>query len=211
MIGIYQIRRLSDGKCYIGQSVNIRKRFSAHRTRPVGYIDNAIQKHGIDSFAFEIIELCDESILDQREIHWIAALDTIKPNGFNLTHGGEGGRPSDEIRRKMSDAHKGKTLSTETRKKLSKINSGENHPQFGKQRSKETLRRMSEVMKGNKPSAETRKKLSEANSGENHPQLGKPRSPETRRKIAGSLKGNIPWNKGKRSYKKSSPLQLKLF
>jgi hypothetical protein len=127
----------------------------------------------------------------------------------NLTDGGEGvSNPSEETRRKMSEAHKnpseetrrkmseshtGKTLSEETRKKLSeaKKNSSEetrrkySEAQKGKTRSEETRRKMSEAKKN--PSEKTRRKMSEAK---------KNLSEETRRKISEASKGRKWWNDG---------------
>ncbi len=51
---------------------------------------------------------------------------------------------SQETREKISEAQKGKPRNSEAMKKhLSKINSGSNHPQFGKHRSEETKRKIS--------------------------------------------------------------------
>lgn len=61
----------------------------------------------------------------------------------------------------------GKTHSTETRIKLSKLISGENHPNYGKTHS-----------------AETKAKMSKAQSGENHPLFGKSHSEDTLAKIS---------------------------
>ena len=69
---------------------------------------------------------------------------------------------SDETRKKISKAHKGRTFSEEHRRKLSEVKKG-------KHRSEETCRKISEAMKGrtswNKGmhhSDETRKKISDA-------------------------------------------------
>ena len=110
LIGIYLIRNLITGMCYVGQSVDIKTRWRHHkcyRDSTPGYIANAIKKHGIDAFAFEILELCEEDNLNQREIHWIARLNSVSPNGYNLEYGGRGGRPSAEACAKMSEATKG--------------------------------------------------------------------------------------------------------
>ena len=99
----------------------------------------------------------------------------------NRTGGGEGssGRvPSEQSRKKMSDAHK--NPSEETRKRMSEASKGRTH-------SEETKKRMSEVHKN--ISEETRRKLSEAHKG-------KTRSEETRRKISELKKGRKWWNDG---------------
>jgi hypothetical protein len=108
---------------------------------------------------------------------------------YNMTNGGEGVSgyiPSEESRKKMSEAKKGKTPSEETRRKISEAGKG-------KTVSEETKRKMSEAHKGNTArlghtvSEETRKKLSEVN---------KDPSEETRRKIGDARKGKKWWNDG---------------
>lgn len=203
LVGIYLIRRLSDGMCYVGQSVDIIRRLKDHQRLSKEYIDHAIQKHGVDAFVFEILELCDESNLNQREIHWIASIDSIAPNGFNLTYGGKSGRHSDETRRKISEAHKGKKHhqwgkphSPETRRKIGESSKGNQYAKGyrhtpetrqklseihkGKVISLKTRRKMSESRKGKKRSPEHCQKLSEASKGEKNPRFGKPVTLETR-------------------------------
>lgn len=54
---------------------------------------------------------------------------------------------SEETRRKMSEAKKGKPLSEETKRKMSKVRKGEKNPNFGKHHSEESKRKMSEALK----------------------------------------------------------------
>ena len=84
--------------------------------------------------------------------------------------------PSLEVRKKISEAIKGKIVSDETRKKISKIHKG-------KKLSEEQKERLREVNTGKKMLEETKRKLSLINSGKNHPQYGKPKSEETIRKM----------------------------
>ena len=91
----------------------------------------------------------------------------------NRTDGGEGASgaiKSDETRKKLSEANKGRTYSEETRKKMSEANKN--------------------------PSKETRKKMSEARKGERNPFCGKNHSDENRRKISEAQKGKKWWNDG---------------
>ena len=81
---------------------------------------------------------------------------------------------SEETRRKLSEANKGKVLSEETRRKLS------------------------EAHKGKLVSEETRRKRSEANKG-NQWNVGKVRSEETKKKMGESKKGMLFWNNGTRN------------
>jgi hypothetical protein len=113
----------------------------------------------------------------------------------------EGVRKSftEERRKKMSEARKGKRLKEETRRKISAANRGKKRSQetkdkisasnSGKKRSDEAKRRMSESAKGRKASDETKRKMSEAHSGDKHPMFGKKHSEESRRKMSESRKG----------------------
>lgn len=66
---------------------------------------------------------------------------------------------SEETKKKMSNAHKGKKCSEETKRKISEANSGEKHPFYGKKHSLETK---SMMHKKHKISEDGRKRLSEA-------------------------------------------------
>ena len=72
---------------------------------------------------------------------------------------GKPGKPhTEETKRKMSEAHKGKSrkpLSEETKRKLSKALKGKTH-------SEETKRKISDTLKGKTHSEETKRKISEA-------------------------------------------------
>lgn len=96
MIGIYKITNLINGKSYIGQSVNIQKRFSAHKSAAFNPnhknynfpLYKAIRKYGIENFSFEILEECNMSELDDKEIYYIAKYNTHSKFGYNQDNGG---------------------------------------------------------------------------------------------------------------------------
>lgn len=72
---------------------------------------------------------------------------------------------TEETKSKISKSQKGKKRNSEEFKQyLSKINKGENHPQFGKARSEETKEKISNALRGVKLSDEHKKKLSEKKS-----------------------------------------------
>lgn len=97
MIGIYKITNLINGKSYIGQSVNIQKRFNAHKSAAFNPnnknydfpLYRAIRKYGIENFKFEVLEECNESDLNDREIWYISKYQTLNKNGYNQVDGGD--------------------------------------------------------------------------------------------------------------------------
>lgn len=92
MVGIYKITNTENGKCYIGQSRDIKARWQKHLSLYKSYPDyelyRAFKKYGISKFTFEIIEECQIEELNEREIYWIAQYDSFN-NGYNMTLGGE--------------------------------------------------------------------------------------------------------------------------
>ena len=93
--GIYKITNELNGKCYIGQSIDIYTRWRSHRSKYVQQhyhnkaLYRAFAKYGIDNFRFEIIERCKRTELDMREKYWIKRYDSYN-NGYNMTKGGQG-------------------------------------------------------------------------------------------------------------------------
>ena len=156
-----------------------------------GVIIKNIYKKRPETLKEEYIKTCySEEELCSDEQYYIEVFDTLWPNGYNLTKGGDGGEiPCEEIRKKISKAHKGKHLSDETKKKMSESRKGKHF-------SDETKKKLSESRKGKHLSDETKKKLSELNKGRPSGMLGKKHSKESKKKISESLKGKPAHNKG---------------
>lgn len=93
--GIYGIHNTVTDKWYVGQAVNIRARWNAHKSmlsrneRESIHLLRAWQKYGPDAFEWVILEECSPEILDEREKYWITQKDSYK-NGYNRTLGGGG-------------------------------------------------------------------------------------------------------------------------
>lgn len=198
---IYKITNLINGKVYVGQTVQkLCRRFNQHIHGITKGVDQAIQKYGAENFKIESLEECPCEMLNECEMFWIKELDCIAPNGYNLTSGGDSDfRRSEETLERMRIANEGKTLSEETRAKISAANQGEKNHFYGKHHTEESKAKISAVHKGKiispetrtkmseahkNPSPETRKKLSEARTGEKNPFYGKHHTPETKAKIS---------------------------
>ena len=92
MIDIYKITKKENEKSYIGQSNDIERRFSEHKTKIDIPIEIASKKYGADTFNCEIIEECSLDKLDEREKYWIAFYNTYKGFGYNCNEGGGNNR-----------------------------------------------------------------------------------------------------------------------
>jgi len=91
---IYMLTNLITLLCYVGKTIDFKNRMSQHRRHiklDNTYVHNSIRKHGWHNFKVEIlIDNIPEEALSNLEIYYIAFYNTIRPNGYNLTRGGEG-------------------------------------------------------------------------------------------------------------------------
>lgn len=91
MVGIYKIEHKKTHKVYIGQSIDVQRRLSAHRSRSTSdqQIDIVIQQEGVDQFSFEVLEECSVEKLNEREQYYIELYNSYLA-GYNQTKGGKG-------------------------------------------------------------------------------------------------------------------------
>lgn len=143
--GIYKIENKNNGKVYIGQSIDILKRWRYHINRlsknshPNSHLQNAWNKYGEESFEFEILEECNNQDLCKRENFWCNKFESFfSTNGYNLTITSDFKKYNltEEGRKKIGDKHRGKSISQETRLLISSRLKG-------KKRSEETKKKMS--------------------------------------------------------------------
>jgi group I intron endonuclease len=116
---IYIITNQINRKQYIGQTTqNLSERWSQHKCdskRRNTAIALAINKYSSENFIIEILEdNIDYIDLDNKEIEYIKIYNTITPNGYNISDGGQAFR-TDDFRKEMSEKM-----------------TGENNPMYGK-------------------------------------------------------------------------------
>ena len=140
---IYKIINKLNNKIYIGKHKVPKNGEDFYRYMGKGLaIRDAIKKYGKENFEKEILENIEDDekqlLVDEREKFWIKELNSLSPNGYNLSPGGEGGCTSEsakkgaetrkrngtnkttfEQRLKMSIAAKGKPKSELHKKHLS--------------------------------------------------------------------------------------------
>ena len=152
--GIYKIQNKVNGKVYVGASRNIKARFRQHKStlRNNVHICKELQseytEYGEDQFFHEVLEVCDEELLNKREQFWTDKLKSNNANyGYNrrkdVTNNG-GIEFTEEAKknvRKNNPVTKGKKNGMYGRK-------GIKHPNYGKHLSEETKKKMSEKLKG---------------------------------------------------------------
>jgi len=151
------------------------------------YFYRAIEKYGWDNFQHIIIAKgLTKEIAEWLEMELIKIWDTTnKEKGYNQTKGGEGGIPTEDIKKKISENRKGKCCGENnfmfgknpfdfmTKEEIEqwkeKILKGEEHPMFGKHHTEETIEKIRENQNFTE---ESRKKISESKKGEKNPMFG---------------------------------------
>ncbi|MBO5143016.1 MAG: GIY-YIG nuclease family protein [Clostridia bacterium] len=119
---------------------------------------NAIQKYGWENFEHKILfENLTKEEAEQKEIELIEQYKSYDDKfGYNITKGGNCvGNMTEETKRKISEANKGK----QGWNKGIHIGIGEENPFYGKKHSEETKRKISEANKGRKMSEEQKEKI----------------------------------------------------
>ena len=88
--GIYKITNIKNQMCYIGQTkAGFKNRWRTHVKRGLGCeeqtnnrLHDALKKEGIENFTFQVVEICNEKILTERERFYINFYDS-KNWGYN--------------------------------------------------------------------------------------------------------------------------------
>lgn len=141
------------------------KNGNAYKTQTVFW--RAISKYTWDGFVHEVIaDNLTKNKAKQKEIELISLYKTncfryTNPSyGYNCTDGGDMSYiPSEETRRKYSDARKGVPLSEKTKQTMSKNRKGSGNAFYGKHHTEESKRKISESRKGVPVTPEWRQKI----------------------------------------------------
>ena len=197
--GIYLILNNKNGKGYVGQSINIEKRFKQHKRElnnnyhNNSHLQKAWNKYGKSSFVFLILEKTFKNMLNNAEIFWINFLETYN-SGYNLTRGGEDNPMNyDEHRKKISISNKGRIFTDKHKRNISKSKIGSKNPMYGKNHTDKSKKKISQKHIGKKVSCETRNKISK-----NHANVAGHKNPRAKYTL---------WNINKVYYSKANMTQ----
>lgn len=121
--GIYMIKNILTSDIYIGRSINMSSRFSAHlscfRGAETYFLYENMRLHGIENFEFSVLEKVEgDENLDEREIFWFEQLNPY----YNTMEAGKS-RKSRKIhleRRKQLREEKKADVETQKRKSKEK-------------------------------------------------------------------------------------------
>lgn len=177
--GIYMWTNKLTGDIYVGQSVDLRKRFIKYfslsyiNSRKELIISRALIKYGYTNFSVTILEYCKESYLDIKEQYYF---DTLNPQ-YNIKKVAGGSSKglilSEEHKAKISKSLKGvytgekahwygRSFSEETKKLMGLKRLGELNPMYGKSHSEETKDQIRQKALGRIFSEETKLQMSKA-------------------------------------------------
>lgn len=119
-----------NGKRYIGltKESNPEKRWGSNgiNYKSSTYFYNAIKKYGWENFNHIILK---QNLSNEEAEYWekeyIRIYNTVAPNGYNLTYGGEIKKQISELtRQKLKESHKNQKITAETKEKMSKSRMG---------------------------------------------------------------------------------------
>lgn len=168
-IGVYAIRRVVDGKCYVGSSArSIRARWRRHTSMLMSnrhhatYLQHSWNKYGQAAHEFVVLERCDGKFCIEREQVFIDTIDS----SFNVCRiaGSRLGSPQPRAAvEKVRLSNIGRRHSVEAKARLSAWQKGVPKP-YNRPAHNETLRRekIRAALVGRVISDETRARISVA-------------------------------------------------
>jgi group I intron endonuclease len=98
MAYIYKIFNKITKKCYIGETKckDVVWRWNQHKqkiqvNKGCPALQNSVKKYGIENFEFNVIIICFDDERFKYEREYIQKYNSVVPNDYNITNGGEGG------------------------------------------------------------------------------------------------------------------------
>ena len=149
--GIYCIENKVNGHKYVGQALNVNERISGHfralrkHIHPNSHLQRAFIKYGENNFVFYTLEKCSIKGLTKREQYW---MDKLRPQYNQMLIAGDSCQHSDETKKKISLANKGRSHSAETRIKMSLARRGKHYPNISLALTGKRNQKLSKKLKG---------------------------------------------------------------
>jgi group I intron endonuclease len=225
--GVYCILNTLTSCAYIGQAVNIPRRWTAHKSSLRGgthhcrYLQRSWHLHGEEFFQFFILEELEsesvrlskrqcsfgKDVLTQAEQFWLDYLHSLGVISFNtakVAGSSVGVVSSIETRAKRVASRKGYTQSAETRARISQSTLGRICSEATRLKQKQAARplRTAESLAKSSKSSKGRKHSPEHVAKIAASNKGKTRTPEVCAKIAAAVKGKripAPWTPERRA------------
>lgn len=186
--GIYQIVHAASGKCYVGSSSNIQRRWSLHRSELRRQrhhslrLQRAWNRYGAAAFTWEILETVEatKTALEEREQYWIETLLPAYNRSLSVNRhqvGQKRGPLPAATREKIRQANTGYRHTAEAKAKMSAWQKGRTRELTEKQRTAlsaagkrnirathtpEAIARMAQAKRGRTMSEQTKAKKSRA-------------------------------------------------
>lgn len=192
---VYKIENKLSNKTYVGQTVtSLNERWSGHKCdakRKNTPLYASMKKHINNIDDVFTISVLEENIpytnLDDVEINWISRLNSLHPNGYNISEGGRSFRTERDLKI-MSERVKGE-------KNPMYGNYGELNPFYGKKHSEDTKKLLSNLATGRKTPDDVKEKISDSiklrHKKLGHPFQGGHHTDEAKEKIALAMKGRF--------------------
>ena len=129
MAYIYRILNKITKKCYIGETKckDVTRRWNQHKqtieiNKGCPALRDAIKKYGIENFEFSVLIICFDDDRFKYEIEYIKKYNSVVPNGYNITKGGEGGgfqgkKHTEEVKNEIKNKLKQKYIDNPDLKK----------------------------------------------------------------------------------------------
>ena len=157
---IYKITNLITNLSYIGKHKYSKNELDPKYLCSGIIIRKSIEKYGIENFSIDIVDTAESlEDLNEKEKYYISEYNTLSPNGYNLTLGGDGlSNPSEEVIEKMRLAKIGKKQPLSQRlKKSESLKKVVHH--------KEWVDKIKHSLSGRKPSDLARQESSKRHKG----------------------------------------------